>query len=150
VSEPASRTSGARRETEGARKVVATDKAPKAIGPYSQAVAVDGWLWCSGQVALDPKTGALVAEGRDEASAKAQARQVLTNLRAVVTEGGATFADVVKCTVYLADMGHFAAVNEVYAEFFGKDGPPPARATVEVSKLPKGALVEIDCVARVR
>jgi 2-iminobutanoate/2-iminopropanoate deaminase len=133
-----------------ARKVVATEKAPKAIGPYSQAVAVDGWLWCSGQVALDPKTGVLLGEGADEAAARAQARQVLTNLRAVVEAGGATFADVVKCTVYLADMGHFAAVNEVYAEFFGKDGPPPARATVEVSKLPKGALVEIDCVARVR
>jgi 2-iminobutanoate/2-iminopropanoate deaminase len=133
-----------------ARKVVATEKAPKAIGPYSQAVAVDGWLWCSGQVALDPKTGVLLGEGADEASARTQARQVLTNLRAVVEAGGATFADVVKCTVYLADMGHFAAVNEVYAEFFGKDGPPPARATVEVSKLPKGALVEIDCVARVR
>jgi 2-iminobutanoate/2-iminopropanoate deaminase len=133
-----------------ARKVVATDKAPKAIGPYSQAVAVDGWLWCSGQVALDPKTGALVAEGRDEASARTQARQVLTNLQAVVIAGGATFADVVKCTVYLADMAHFAAVNEIYAEYFGKDGPPPARATVEVSKLPKGALVEIDCVARTR
>jgi 2-iminobutanoate/2-iminopropanoate deaminase len=132
-----------------ARKVVATEKAPKAIGPYSQAVAVDGWLWCSGQVAIDPTTGVLLGEGADEASARAQSRQVLTNLRAVVEAGGATFADVVKCTVYLADMGHFAAVNEVYAEFFGKDGPPPARATVEVSKLPKGALVEIDCVARV-
>jgi len=133
-----------------ARKVVATDRAPKAIGPYSQAVAVDGWLWCSGQVALDPKTQLLVHEGLDEASARAQARQVLTNLQAVVVAGGASFADVVKCTVYLADIAHFATVNEVYAEFFGKDGPPPARATVEVSRLPKGALVEIDCVARVR
>ncbi len=132
-----------------ARRVVATDKAPKAIGPYSQAVLVDGWLWCSGQVALDPKTGQLVHEGLDEASARAQARQVLTNLAAVVAAGGASSADVVRCTVYLADIAHFAAVNEVYAEFFGKDGPPPARATVEVSRLPKGALVEIDCVARV-
>jgi len=150
VSEPARPTSGARRETASERKAVATDKAPKAIGPYSQAISVDGWLWCSGQVALDPKSGALVAEGRDEACAKAQARQVLTNLSAVVAAGGATLNDVVKCTVYLADMGHFAAVNEVYAEFFPPASAPPARATVEVSKLPKGALVEIDCVARVR
>ena len=136
-------------KTEMTKKAaIATDNAPKAIGPYSQAVLVDGWLWCSGQVALDPKTTQLVHEGLDEVSARAQARQVLTNLQAVVIAGGATFKDVVKCTVYLADIAHFAAVNEVYAEFFGKDGSPPARATVEVSRLPKGALVEIDCVAR--
>lgn len=133
-----------------ARKVVSTDGAPKAIGPYSQAVLADGWLWCSGQIALDPATGKIVHEGTDEASARAQARQVLTNLAAVVAAGGATFADVVKCTVYLKDMAHFAAVNEVYGEFFPAAGSPPARATVEVSKLPRGVLVEIDCVARVR
>jgi len=133
-----------------AKKVVATDKAPKAIGPYSQAIACDGWLWCSGQVALDPKTMQIVHEGLDEASARAQARQVLTNLAAVVAAGGATLDDVVKCTVYLADIAHFTAVNEVYAEFFPPTGAPPARATVEVSRLPKGALVEIDCVARIR
>ena len=131
-----------------ARRVVATDKAPKAIGPYSQAIVCDGWLWCSGQVALDPATGHVVHEGLDEASARAQARQVLTNLSAVVAAAGATFADVVKCTVYLADIAHFAAVNEVYAEFFPPSQSPPARATVEVSRLPKGVLVEIDCVAR--
>lgn len=131
-----------------ARRVVATDKAPKAIGPYSQAIVCDGWLWCSGQVALDPATGHVVHEGLDEASARAQARQVLTNLSAVVAAAGATFADVVKCTVYLADIAHFAAVNEVYAEFFPPSSSPPARATVEVSRLPKGVLVEIDCVAR--
>jgi 2-iminobutanoate/2-iminopropanoate deaminase len=131
------------------RRVVSTIDAPKAIGPYSQAILVDGWLWCSGQVALDPATGTLVHEGLDESSARAQARQALTNLRAVVTAGGATLADVVKCTVYLADIAHFAAVNEVYAEFF-EGAAPPARATVEVARLPKGALVEIDCVARVR
>ena len=131
------------------RRVIATASAPKAIGPYSQAIVCDGWLWCSGQIALDPATGHVVHEGLDEASARAQARQVLTNLSAVVAEGGATLADVVKCTVYLADMGHFAAVNEVYAEFFPPASAPPARATVEVSKLPKGALVEIDCVARI-
>ena len=130
------------------RRVIATASAPKAIGPYSQAIVCDGWLWCSGQIALDPATGHVVHEGLDEASARAQARQVLTNLSAVVAAAGATFADVVKCTVYLADIAHFAAVNEVYAEFFPPSASPPARATVEVSRLPKGVLVEIDCVAR--
>lgn len=131
------------------RRVIATDKAPKAIGPYSQAILADGWLWCSGQVALDPATGALVHEGSDEASSRAQARQALTNLAAVVAAAGASLKDVVKCTVYLKDMAHFAAVNEVYAEFFPPQSSPPARATVEVSRLPKGAMVEVDCVARV-
>jgi 2-iminobutanoate/2-iminopropanoate deaminase len=130
------------------RRSVSTDDAPKAIGPYSQAILCDGWLWCSGQVALDPATGHLVNEGLDENAARVQARRVLTNLAAVVAAGGCSLADVVRCTVYLADIAHFAAVNEVYAEFFGRDGAPPARATVEVSRLPKGALVEIDCVAR--
>ena len=131
------------------RRVIATASAPKAIGPYSQAIVCDGWLWCSGQIALDPATGHVVHEGLDESSARAQARQVLTNLSAVVAAAGATFADVVKCTVYLADIAHFTAVNEVYAEFFPPASSPPARATVEVSRLPKGVLVEIDCVARV-
>jgi 2-iminobutanoate/2-iminopropanoate deaminase len=133
-----------------APRAVSTDRAPKAIGPYSQAVLCDGWLWCSGQVALDPATGHLVHEGLDETSARAQARRALTNLEAVVAAGGASLAHVVKCTVYLADIAHFGAVNEVYTEFFSRSGAtPPARATVEVSRLPKGALVEIDCVARV-
>jgi 2-iminobutanoate/2-iminopropanoate deaminase len=132
-----------------AKRIIATDAAPKAIGPYSQAVLVDGWLWCSGQIAIDPKTGHMVHEGLDEASARAQARQALTNLAAVVAAAGGSLADVVRCTVYLADISHFGGVNEVYAEFFGKDAPPPARATVEVSRLPKGGLVEIDCVARI-
>ena len=131
------------------RRVIATDAAPKAIGPYSQAILADGWLWCSGQVALDPATGVLVHEGSDEASSRAQARQALTNLSAVVAAAGASLKDVVKCTVYLKDMAHFAAVNEVYAEFFPPASSPPARATVEVSRLPKGAMVEVDCVARV-
>ena len=100
-------------------------------------------------MALDPATGALVHEGADEASSRAQARQALTNLAAVVTAAGASLKDVVKCTVYLKDMTHFAAVNEVYAEFFPPASSPPARATVEVSRLPKGAMVEVDCVARV-
>jgi 2-iminobutanoate/2-iminopropanoate deaminase len=129
------------------RKTIATDGAPGAIGPYSQAVLAGGWLWCSGQIALNAATGMLVGEGRDADAARAQTRQVLMNLRAVVEEAGATLADVVKCTVFVADMDHFAAVNEVYAEFF--TAAPPARATVEVSRLPKDVLVEIDCVARV-
>lgn len=129
------------------RQIVSPD-APKAIGPYAQAVLVDGWLWCSGQIALDPATGNLVTDGLDEAAARKQAVRVLDNLRAVLAAGGATAADVVRCTVYLADISHFAAVNEEYARFFGTERPP-ARATVEVSRLPKGALVEIDCVARV-
>ena len=130
------------------RRQIASPGAPKAIGPYAQAVLVDGWLWCSGQIALDPVSGHMVADGLDEAAARAQAVRVLANLSAVLTAGGATPADVVRCTVYLADISHFAAVNEEYARFFGTENPP-ARATVEVSRLPKGALVEIDCVARV-
>ena len=131
-----------------APKVVSTAGAPKAIGPYSQAVLVDGWLWCSGQVGLDPASGRLVSEGLDEASCRTQTRRVLDNLVAVLAAGGATPRDVVKCTVYLADIAHFTAMNEEYARVFPPDAAPPARATVEVARLPKGALVEIDCVAR--
>ena len=130
------------------RKIIATDAAPAAIGPYSQAVLTDGWLWCSGQIPLDPTTMQLVAQGSDEASARAQTRQVLNNLRGVLEAGGCGFGDVVKCTVYVADMGHFGAINEEYATYFGTDAPP-ARATVEVRRLPKDVAVEIDCVARV-
>ena len=131
------------------RRVIATDAAPKAIGPYSQAVLADGWLWCSGQIALDPRSGQVVGEGRDEAAARTQTRQVLLNLRAVVEAGGGTLADVVRCTVYLADLAHFQAVNEEYAKSFGT-AAPPSRATVQVARLPRDVLVEIDCVARVR
>lgn len=130
------------------RRTVATDGAPKAIGPYVQAVLADGWLWCSGQIALDPSGGALVAPGRDEASAREQTRRALENIRAVLAAGGASPADVVRCTVYLADLAHFQAVNEEYGRFFGTEAPP-ARATVQVARLPRDALVEIDCVARV-
>lgn len=132
-----------------ARRTVATDRAPKAIGPYAQAVLADGWLWCSGQIPLDPASGKVVGEGRDEAAARAQTRQVLANLRAVVEAGGGTLADVVRCTVFLADLAHFGAVNEEYAKAFGTDAPP-SRATVQVARLPRDVLVEIDCVARVR
>jgi 2-iminobutanoate/2-iminopropanoate deaminase len=124
------------------RRIVRTDAAPKAIGPYSQAVLVDGWLFCSGQIPLDPATGAVVP-----GDAAAQAERVLRNLEAVVKAAGGTLADAVKVTIFLKDMGAFAGVNEVYARFFPGDAPP-ARATVEVARLPKDVLVEMDLVAR--
>jgi 2-iminobutanoate/2-iminopropanoate deaminase len=120
---------------------VQTDGAPAAIGPYSQAMECDGWLFCSGQIALDPESGDVVGE-----TAAEQAQQVLSNLGAVLEAGGASLGSVLKTTIYLADMGDFAAVNEVYASAFGDHRP--ARATVEVARLPKDVLVEIDAIAR--
>ena len=117
-----------------------THHAPAAVGPYSQAVEAAGLLFCSGQIALDPATGTIV--GEDVAS---QTEQVLENLFAVLVAAGLTRQHVVKTTVFLRDMGQFAAMNEVYAKAFGDHRP--ARAAVEVSALPKGALVEIECVA---
>ncbi len=119
---------------------IETDRAPAAIGPYSQAVRAGGFLFCSGQIALDPETGAVV--GTDAA---AQARQVLANLEAVLEAAGSGLDRVVKTTVFLADMGDFQDVNAVYAEAFGSHRP--ARAAVEVSRLPKDVLVEIEAVA---
>ena len=119
-----------------------TDQAPAAIGPYSQAIQAGGWLYCSGQIPLDPSTMELVGEG----DVKAQTRQALVNLQGVLTAAGTTLKSAVKCQVFLKDMGDFAAVNEVYAEFFQGD-TPPARACVEVARLPKDVMVEIDCVA---
>lgn len=119
---------------------VTTDRAPAAIGPYAQAVDCGDTVFCSGQIALDPATMALVP-----GDAAAQARRVLANLAAVLEGAGLTLAAVAKTTVYLADMGDFAVVNAVYAEAFGDH--KPARATVEVARLPKDALVEIDCIA---
>lgn len=119
-----------------------TDSAPKAIGPYSQAVAVDGWLYTSGQVAIDPATGELVDGGFE-----AQARRVFDNLREVLASSGCTFADVVKATVYVADMADFPKLNAIYSETMGDHRP--ARSTVQVAALPKGGLVEIDLVARI-
>ena len=121
--------------------LIETGGAPAAIGPYSQAVAADGLLYCSGQIALDPETMEMVG-----ATAAEQAHRVLENLEAVLRAGGSGLADVLKTTVYLADMGDFAAVNEVYAAAFGEHRP--ARATVAAAGLPKGALVEIDALAR--
>jgi len=121
---------------------IQTENAPKAIGPYSQAVVADGWVFASGQIALDPKTGTLVA-----GDAAAQAERVLQNLKAVLAASGAGLERVVKTTIYLKDIADFSAVNEVYARFFSK--PYPARATVQVAALPKDALVEIDAIAKV-
>ena len=120
---------------------VTTSSAPAAIGPYSQAVSAGGFVHCSGQIALDPATMQIVGD-----DAAQQAERALTNLGAVLEAAGSSLARVVKCTVYLVDMGDFAAVNEIYARFFAGESPP-ARACVEVARLPKDALVEIDCVA---
>lgn len=121
---------------------VQTDGAPKAIGPYSQAVMAGGFVFCSGQIALDPASGQMVG-----AEAAAQAAQVMKNLAAVLKSAGCGLNDVVKTTIFLKSMNDFAAVNEVYAGALGTHRP--ARATVEAARLPKDALVEIDCVARV-
>jgi 2-iminobutanoate/2-iminopropanoate deaminase len=119
-----------------------SDGAPGAIGPYSQAVEIDGWLYTSGQVGLDPATGKLVEGGFE-----AQARRVFENLRAVLATAGCTFSDVLKATVYVTDLGNFATLNGIYAEAMGDH--KPARSTVQVAGLPAGALVEIDLVVRV-
>ncbi|HEX9218476.1 MAG TPA: RidA family protein [Gemmatimonadales bacterium] len=120
--------------------VVATDAAPKAIGPYSQAIMTDSLVFTAGQVALDPKNGELV--GRTTAE---QTEQVLANLRAVLAAAGTTLQNVIKTTVYLADMADFAQMNEVYAKHFGSH--KPARSTVQAAGLPKGARVEIEVIA---
>lgn len=119
---------------------VATDAAPSAIGPYSQAVRFGDTVWTSGQIALHPDTGEMVDD-----DVTAEARQVLRNLQAVLEAAGTGLDRALRCTVYLLTMDDFAAVNEVYAEWFGDT--PPARACVAVAQLPKGARVEIDCVA---
>jgi len=123
------------------RHIVHTDRAPAAIGPYSQAVVVDGWVYCSGQIALVPGTGELAPGGVAE-----QAEQVLRNLTEVLRAAGVGLDRVVKTTVFLADMADFAAMNEVYARHFG--GHRPARSTVQAAGLPRKCLVEIECVAR--
>jgi 2-iminobutanoate/2-iminopropanoate deaminase len=122
------------------KKAVRTEQAPAAIGPYSQGMAAAGFLFVSGQVPLDPSRGEMVSGEIEE-----QVERVLKNLKAILESGGAALGSVVKTTVYLADLGDFARMNEVYARFFGAD--PPARSTVEVSALPRGARVEIDAIA---
>ena len=123
------------------RHAIQTDFAPAAIGAYSQAIVAGGLVHCSGQVALDPTSGELRGD-----TAAEQADLALANLSAVLQAAGASLGQVLKCNVYLTNLDDFAAVNEVYARAF-EGGVPPARACVEVSRLPKGALVEVDCVA---
>ena len=122
------------------REAISTTDAPAAIGPYSQAIAIDGLLFCSGQLGLDPASGNLVN------GIEAQAERSMLNLRAVLDASGLTFEDVVKTTIFLADMGDFAVVNAIYGRFMPE--VPPARSTVAVAALPKGGLVEIEATAR--
>ena len=122
------------------KKIVSTDKAPKAIGPYSQALSTENLIFTAGQVGLDPATMELV-----EGGVEAQTRQVLTNLKHVLESADSGLNFVLKTTVFLQDMGDFAKMNSVYAEFFPEN--PPARSTIQVAGLPKGASVEIECVA---
>ena len=125
------------------KSAIATTAAPAAIGPYSQAVHIGNVLYTSGQVALDPATGALVPGGIE-----AQTTRVLENLKAVLAAAGLDFAHVVKTTVFLKDMADFAAMNNLYAKYFAPEGiTAPARSTVQVAGLPKDALVEIECIA---
>jgi 2-iminobutanoate/2-iminopropanoate deaminase len=123
-----------------AKQAISSPSAPKAIGPYSQAVRAGQLLFASGQIPLDPASGAVV-----DGDVAAQARRVMDNLAAVLTAAGLSFADVVRTTVFLADMNDFAAVNAVYGEYFSE--PYPARATVQVARLPRDVRVEIDLIA---
>ena len=122
------------------KKIIHTSDAPDAIGPYSQAVAYDGVVYCSGQIGLDPETNEFV--GDDVSS---QAEQVMKNLQAVLEEAGSSFDKVIKCGIYLDDMDNFGTVNEIYGSYFGDE--PPARETVTVKTLPKNCKVEIGCTA---
>ncbi len=125
------------------KKIISTENAPKAIGPYSQAVAWNGLVYLSGQIPLDPATGQLVEGGIAE-----QTERVLENLKAVLQAAGSDLAHVLKTTVFLKDMAEFAHMNEIYGHYFAEN--PPARATVEVARLPRDVRVEIECVAAIR
>ena len=122
------------------KEVISSANAPKAIGPYSQAIKVGNMLFCSGQIAIDPKTGKLY-----QGDIKEEAKRVLENLKAVLNEAGMDFKDVVRATVFLRDINDYGAVNEVYGSYFTES--PPARAAIQVGKLPKNAGVEISCIA---
>ena len=122
------------------KQVILTDRGPKPIGPYSQAVRTNGFLFVSGQVALDPKSGELVG-----ADVRQQTERALDNLKAILEAAGVSLSHVVKTTVFLKDMNDFAAMNEIYARYF--TAAPPARSTVQAARLPKDALVEIDVIA---
>lgn len=121
-------------------KQISTQNAPAAIGPYSQAIEVNGFVYASGQLPIDPATGAF-----PEGGVKEQTRQSILNVKAILEEAGLALSNVVKTTVYLADMGDFAAMNEVYSQFFAQ--PFPARSAIAVKALPKGALLEVEVVA---
>jgi len=127
------------------RDVVSTDKAPKAIGPYSQGIKAGDFVFTAGQAGVDPATGKLIEGGIGE-----QTRQVLKNIQAILEAAGTSLERVVKVGVFLQDMADFQAMNAVYAEFFPPDKNPPARTTVQAAKLPLGALVEIDAVALIK
>jgi 2-iminobutanoate/2-iminopropanoate deaminase len=127
------------------REAVATDKAPKAIGPYSQGIKAGDFVFTAGQAGVDPSTGKLVEGGISE-----QTRQVLKNIQAILEAAGTSLDRVVKVGVFLQDMADFTAMNAVYAEFFPPDKNPPARTTVQAARLPLGALVEIDAVALIK
>ena len=122
------------------REIISTDRAPGAIGPYSQAIKTGGMVYCSGQIPIDPATGEFVSDDVVE-----QTEQVLKNLSEVLKAAGTDLGNVVKTTVFLADMGDFAAMNEVYGRYFNEN--KPARATVQAARLPKDARVEIECIA---
>jgi len=122
------------------REVIATEQAPRAIGPYSQAIRAGNLLFCSGQIPIDPSTGEFVSGGVAE-----QTEQVMRNLSALLSAGQSSLKQVVKTTVFLADMDDFTAMNEVYGRFFGEN--PPARATVQAARLPRDARVEIEAIA---
>ena len=129
-------------QTQSTKKIVATNSAPAAIGPYSQAVTHNGLVYCSGQIALNPDTMEIVGE-----DAKSQAQQVMKNLAEVLRAAGSDFSKVIKCSIFLDSMDDFGVVNEVYGAFFTEN--PPARETVAVQTLPKNVLVEISCIASI-
>lgn len=124
------------------KSIISTQEAPAAIGPYSQAVRVGPFVFTSGQIALDPRTGSLVSGGIEE-----ETRRVLENLRAVLGAAGASLDEVVKTTIFLADLGDFAKVNDIYSSYFRRE--PPARSTVQVAALPRGARIEIEVIAHI-
>jgi len=131
---------GTQKETEIVKEVIKSPNAPAAIGPYSQAIKVGNTLYCSGQIAINPKTGELVVD-----SIEAETKQVLENLGAVLKEAGMDFSDVVRATVFMADMENYKRINGVYGQYFTEN--PPARAAVQVANLPKYVNVEISCIA---
>ena len=126
-----------------AKQRIHTEQAPRPVGPYSQAVAVDGWLYVAGQVPIDPATGNWV-----KGDIAAQTERVLQNMQAILAAAGGGLQDVVKTTIYMADLGEFTAMNDVYARYFN-DACPPARATIEAKNLPGGAKLEMEAIARV-